>query len=412
MHIDKFAFFRKIGYEPHVGQLRMHRSPARYRLLACGSRWGKSKCASRELMYAMLKPDSRYWALSGTYDLANKVFREVLWTWLHTRPDFIEKYSERDMYIRTVIDSELFGKSADKPEGLLGESLDGAVFDEPPICQERIWQEFLQARLIDRRGWCMFTGTAKGKGWYHLLYQRGKKEDPDFFSTEGPSWENPLVSKQELLQEKAKGYWSDRYWRQEILGEFLDDSGSVFKNIRAHVTGMLHEPKGGEVYSIGADLAKHRDWTVITVMDSTGHVVYWERIDQGTSWPVQKLKIGEISRKFNNATCYVDSSGVGDPIVDDLSAMGVSIMPVPTAQQKVPLIDALTVALENNRITFPELPVLINELETFEHDKTGTGRDTYNAPVGFHDDAVISLALAWRGINNAGGFASAKIFRF
>jgi hypothetical protein len=73
---------------------------------------------------------------------------------------------------------------------------------------------------------------------------------------------------------------------------------------------------------------------------------------------------------------------------------------VPTAQEKTLLIDALTVAMDNGRISYPEIQVLLGELETFEHELTATGRDRYTAPEGFHDDAVISLALAWRGISS------------
>ena len=410
MVLDKQAFFAKIGYSPHPGQFKMHENPARFRTLACGARWGKTTCSARELMFGMLKPDSRFWVVSETYDLANKVFREVLWTWLRVRPDFIEDYSESRMYIRTAIDSELFGKSANHPESLLGESLDGVAIDEPPIMRENIWTEFLMPRLMDRRGWAFFTGTPKGKGWYYHLFKRGLVPgQSDYYSQEGPSWENPIIDRVQLEREKSDGIWTERFWQQEVLGMFLEDSGAVFKNVLRHVAGGLQPPKPGEVYAIGADLAKHMDWTVITVMDKTGHIVDWERLPQGTSWPMQKIRIAEKSAKYNNAIVYIDSSGVGDPIVDDLRMMQVRLQPVPTAQEKTMLIDALVVAMDNDTITFPELPVLINELQIFEHEKTKTGRITYNAPAGFHDDAVISLALVWRGIGGMSSKAPAML---
>jgi len=398
MEFDKLAFFDAIGYQPHPGQMKLHLATARYRILACGSRWGKSTAASREAMAAMMKPDSLGWVVGPTYDLASIVFREIMYGWLKARPDFVEDYSETRGYMRLINGAECYAKSADNPASLLGRGLDWLIPDECALMQERVWQEFLQARLIEKKGWAMFTSTPKGKGWFYQLFLRGKDaEQADYYSQEGATWENPIVDKEALLKNKPN--WTKRYWDQEVLGHFIEESGAVFRNIRGdHLSGDFQEPSKGHSYVAGVDLAKHQDWTVITVLDETGHVVCWERLDQGTGWPTQKMRIASISTKYNGATCYVDSSGVGDPIVDDLGAMGVPVMPVPTAQQKTQLIDALVVAMDNNKITYPEIPVLLNELEIFEHEKTGTGRDKYGAPSGMHDDAVISLALAWRGV--------------
>jgi len=407
MVLDKLAFFKQIGYVPHPGQLLLHQATARHRTLACGSRWGKSICASREAMAAMLKPDSLGWVVGPTYELASIVFNEIVRTWQRTLPGMIEYASESKMKIKLINNAECHGKSADKPEGLLGRGVDWMICDEAAVYRSDIWPQFLQARLIDRKGWALFTSTPKGKGWYYQLYLLGQNKEPEYFSLEGPSWENPIIDKEDLMTKKK--HWTERYWQQEVLGIFLEDTGAVFRNVMRHVAGEFQKAKPGEIYSIGADLAKHQDWTVLTVMDKTGHVVDWERLPQGTSWPMQKIRIAEKSMQYNNAIVYIDSSGIGDPIVDDLRAMRVRLQPVPTAQEKTLLIDALVVAMDNDTITFPELPILISELQIFEHEKTKTGRITYNAPEGFHDDAVISLALAWRGIGGMSSKAPAML---
>ena len=406
---DKLKFFETIGYTPHQGQLKLHTSKARFRILACGARWGKSTAAMYEAMAAMVKPDSMGWVVGCTYDMADIIFGPLIREWLTIRPDFVESYSFSKRYIMLKNGAQAWARSAEKPVSLLGRGLDWEVVDEPGNMKEIVWQEYLQSRLMERKGWAMFTSTPKGKGWYWHLFKKGQKKnesmyDSDYHSQEGPSWQNPIVDKEFVIRSKKN--YTERYWKQEVLGEFLDDSGTVFKHVRRYATGSLAEPIEGMGYSIGVDLGKSQDWTVITVMNPDGCVVYWERIAQGTNWDVQRMRVAEASKKYNNATCYVDSSGLGDPVVDEMMAVGVPVYPVKTAQEKPMLVEALVIAMENGKICYPDLPILINELEIFEHGKTGIAkRDTYNAPEGFHDDAVISLALAWRGHGSVEGWA-------
>ena len=42
VRLNKPALFQQLGYEPHAGQLAVHRSKAKRRVLACGVRWGKT----------------------------------------------------------------------------------------------------------------------------------------------------------------------------------------------------------------------------------------------------------------------------------------------------------------------------------------------------------------------------------
>ena len=52
-------WFKKIGYEPHEGQWKMHNSDAMFRVLAAGTRFGKSLCAAREAEAVLLLPNVR-----------------------------------------------------------------------------------------------------------------------------------------------------------------------------------------------------------------------------------------------------------------------------------------------------------------------------------------------------------------
>src|SRR5262245_49368549 len=80
--LNKLALFRDLGYQPHPGQLEVHRSNAPRRVRCTGVRWGKTLCASMEALGAALEPRERSigWVVAPTYDLSDRVFREVQYT--------------------------------------------------------------------------------------------------------------------------------------------------------------------------------------------------------------------------------------------------------------------------------------------------------------------------------------------
>jgi len=60
---------------------------------------------------------------------------------------------------------------------------------------------------------------------------------------------------------------------------------------------------------------------------------------------------------------------------------------------KPPLIENLSVMIENGEIAYPEIPKLINESKIFGYENKNA-RIAYKAPQGYHDDCVMALALA------------------
>jgi hypothetical protein len=101
-----------------------------------------------------------------------------------------------------------------------------------------------------------------------------------------------------------------------------------------------------------------------------------------------------ISRVIGNTPTYLDSTGVGDPIVEQLQRTHPRVQGFKfTSQSKQQLIEGLVMAVQNNEINFPD-GVISDEMKNFEFEYTRTGVK-YTAPQGLHDDAVCSLALAW-----------------
>jgi hypothetical protein len=404
-HIDRLTLFKDLGYEPHEGQLEIHKSRASRRIVACGVRWGKTRAAAMEGLAAALEPRERSigWVVAPTYDLADRVFREIQVIALEKLRHRViaMKEHERRLILRNMGGgiSEIRGKTADNPVSLLGEGLDWLIVDEAARLRPDIWQSHLTQRLLDKNGWALLISTPKGKGYFHGLYVRGQGHDPHFQSWNWPSWTNPYLDR--TLIEAERKRLPIRVFSQEYGAEFTEGSGAVFRNVRECATGEFSDYRRHDItYYGGVDLAKIEDFTVVTIIDEQGKVVHFDRFHR-VDWNVQVERILAASDRYFGATMMVDSTGYGEPIYEALCGAGCSARAYTLTQKsKNDLINQLAILLERKMLVLPKpeiAPVLIEELEAFEYSVTDQGNVRSSAPSGHHDDCVISLALAaWR----------------
>ena len=396
--INKAEFFKSINYEPHSSQRLVHDSGARFRTVVAGRRFGKSLMASRECMARLITPNTRVWLVAPSYDLCNKIFREIYWTMHKCLPHWIKKSSENEMRIELVNGSMVECKSADNPVSLIGEGLNFLIIDEVARIPESVWNEALRPALTDKQGDVLLISTPQGMNWLHQFFTRGQdKHENDYESWQFPSSANPYLKEEEIAE--AKRTLPELTFRQEFLAEFVSDSGAVFRNVDACIKGELEDYREGTRYVMGVDLGKYQDFTVIIVLkQEEGHlsVVYFDRFNQ-IDWNLQKSRILNVSSNYNKPVVIIDSTGVGDSVFDDLVRMRVNArgFRIKSNEIKRTLIENLIISLENEEISFPPIPELVNELKIFSYEYSEvSGKVHYNAPTGFHDDCVLALSLA------------------
>jgi hypothetical protein len=254
----KKAWFERIGYVPHPQQWGYHNSDARFRVPVCGRRFGKSTMAGRDLEPYLMTPNKRYWIVGPTYDLAEKEFR-VIWD------DMIVKlglgrekrlkrgYNKRsgEMYLEFPWQTRLEVRSADHPEYLVGEALDGAIMSEAAKQKKETWERFIRPSLADKRGWATFPTTPEGFNWLYDLWMLGISGDTNlgvFESFKFPSWANTAVypgGRQDaeiiLLERTTTPEW----FMQEIGADFASFVGKIFPEFdeTVHVRNHQYNPQ-------------------------------------------------------------------------------------------------------------------------------------------------------------------------
>jgi len=307
-----------------------------------------------------------------------------LWKWRQVKKELEFQTAEGKAYIDF--------RSADNPEVAEGHGYDLIFLNESGIIlrNDSLWYNTILPMTIDY-GDCevIIGGTPKGRNLFFKLAKKAQ-EDLNWEYFHFTSYQNPYLDKK-VIDELAENM-PEHVRRQEIFAEFLDGSGTVFRNIRNCIRGTLEEPHPGKSYKGGIDPARLQDYTVITILDNDNHLVAYERFTD-IEWSVTNNRIEKLLKKYN-APAYIDSTGIGDVILDDLQKRGLRVEGYKfTSQSKRVLIDTLILAIEKAEVTFPEIKELIDELELFEYDVTSTNIK-YSAPAGFHDDFVTSLGLA------------------
>lgn len=391
---------------------KIKESNAPYIIFPAGRRFGKTEIAVRiqapKACKIITSEDSPHGWISPVFRQAKigyGKYRRFL-----TQNKIPYKVNKTDLFIDIFGDSnhrvQFF--SADRPELMEGLSLKTCVIEEAGILLKKreVWENTIQPMLIDHNAPTLFIGTPKGKGLYHELYLKGiDAQETDYISLHATSYDNTIENGGYLekdVVDRVVRNLPEKAVQQEIYAEFIDDAGSVFRNVRSCVYGKAIEANRSGIvlakpyssknkYIGGLDIAKVNDWNVLAI-GTQKEVHYIERFNN-LDWHIIKERIAIACKKYK-CKLLMDSTGVGDPIYEDLRRMGVSVEGYKyTSQTKQDLINKLIVAFENKEILIPNWKTMIDELEVFEYDVTSSGNIRMNAPSGYHDDIVNSLAL-------------------
>jgi len=330
------------------------------------------------------KPGANYWWVAPVFGQAEIAFNRLKRV-LGGSSDFRVNLSK--LVIETPVESLIHFKSAENPDTLYGEDVYAAVFDEFTRAKEAAWTA-LRTTLTATKGPCKFIGNPKGrKNWGYLLGQRAKNGEKgyEYHSITAYDAVAEGILDMEEIEQARRDLTADAF-KELYEAQDLDDKTNPFGMdfIKKQVRPMSNQ----NAVVFGVDLAKSHDWTVVTGLDNEGNVCYFDRWQ--SDWGQTKSR---ILRTVGGTPTLVDSTGVGDPIVEDLQRVSGAIEGYHfSSASKQKLMEGLASAIQNAEISVLE-GVMQNELETFEYEYTSRAV-RYTAPAGYHDDCVCSLALA------------------
>ena len=263
-----------IPYKPRALQKILHGQIDKHRfsVIVLHRRAGKTVMAINHMLKAALTNkylNPRY-AFISPYRLQGKA---TAWDYIKQFAGKIPgtKFNESELRCDLANGARITILGAENDQAIRGISLDGCVFDETQSIKPTIFPEVIRPALADRKGWCIFIGTPKGRNNFYQLYQSAIK-NPKWYACTYKASETQILDDEEL--QAAKDVMSKDLYEQEFECSF-----------QAAITGSYYG-------TIIEDLVREKRM-VSNLYDEDIDVETWWDLgmnDQTAIWFVQRYK--------------------------------------------------------------------------------------------------------------------------
>jgi hypothetical protein len=380
--------------------------PHRYSLIEASTKAGKTAGCIAWLVEMALsgQPGQNYWWCAPVSDQARIAFLRMR----RSLPNDVYTVSRTLKTVTLINGAVIWFRSGDKPDSLYGEDVYAAVVDEASRFKEEAYIA-IRTTLTYTKGPIRIIGNVRGrKNWFFKMARRAERAQ--LLDMQGEMGYHKIVAADAVASgvldqaeiDEAREQMPEQWFRELYLAEASDDGGNPFG--MQHIEACIRPEIGfktGVVSSKaprawGWDFAKKRDYFVGIGLDEDGAICRFVRHHH---MPWGEVK-NTVVKEMGNCPGLGDSTGVGDPIVEDIQRMlgqqpggeGSFQGYVFTSASKQRLMEGLAAAIQGRTVWFPD-NVVRQELEQYEFEISRTGV-RYTAPPGYFDDCVCALALA------------------
>lgn len=367
---------------PHKGQQQVLNSEARFKVLCCGRRWGKTLISQIISILAMLKNEHVAY-VCPEFGLAKDFYKEVN---RFLPPYLIETNNKSELYIELKKGGSIKFFSGEALDNFRGRKYHKVIIDEAAHVPnlEDFWDSAIRPTLADYRGEAIFISTPRGKNFFYSLFLKGLNKEGGFESFRFKSSDNPYFPPEEF--EEIQLTVAAAKFREEYLAIPEENSSNPFsqKTITENTIERL-SLKPSIVYAI--DVAKSTDYSVILGLDEDGCLSHFERFQIPWEGTMNRIRLlpAEIPK-------IMDSTGVGDAVfemlydVENLHGFKFTMVTKPQ------IMTLLIKEAEMGKLKWNK--EIAREMEVFEYIITKSGYIRYEAQSGFHDDCICALAIA------------------
>lgn len=378
----------------HEKQQEIKDDPARFKVADCGRRFGKNILEHDLVVDGLIKG----WPVgfgSPSYKNMTEDWRALQ----YLLAPITRRTSEQERRIECVTGGVLELWSLENPGPIRGRKYKRFIVNEAATVPYLVvtWNEIIRATLIDLYGDAFIGGTPKGMNGFYTLYDWGLGNKKDWKSWKYSSYANPHIDPAEL--DAMRETLTEEQFQQEIMAEFIQSAGAVFRNLTAALTApatMPEEHKGHTIVG-GIDWAQSNDFTALSLgCVDCQREVFLDRFNQ-IEYEFQAGRVEAVTHQWQVKRWRVERNSIGGPMFEALIRRGVPAVPFETTLvSKRPLIEGLALALEKLDVLLLTDEAGRAELQAYESKETAAGNRTYSAPDGMHDDTVIARALMWQ----------------
>jgi len=227
-------------------------------------------------------------------------------------------------------------------------------------------------------------------------------------------------ARQKFLQEQQKQIPQEEYQR-EYLATLPDETNQLIPTKHIHNciqdyplltdTDLQDPTKHHHADYAGYDPGgKHNPAAFITLLQTSNKTAKLTYIRETQNEPYNTFTafIKHAHQKLQLHTIAVDATGLGKPIVEDLTNLGLPIQPITINEKtRLNLFRWLTVCFQQQHITIPDHQKLLLQLKSLKihytkktNGKTIQTKQKITHPTNTHDDIAFALALALYAMRN------------
>lgn len=326
----------------HEKQRTIVQSNARFRVIRAGRRSGKSSVSLEIMIFkAVSGKDRNIFYVCPT----QKQARSIIWEALKNRLGKIGEANESRLEMRIPTTeggfSTIFIAGWENRENFRGMKAHHITFDELDTMRDFFigWQEIFRPALIDTAGTADFIGTPKKENpnLRRLEKEFGDRGE-DFACFHFTTGDNPHIPKSEI--DKAKEELDATTYKQEIMAEYIEDSGALFKYsalVDMFTNTISKKPEKYQIIDVADDGS---DKTTFGIWDDLElyKIEKFERMN--TENIVDHIRENNAEHKIPMSQNAVDAIGVGAGVASNSKLDGIvgyksSYAPIKTDQNPV-----------------------------------------------------------------------------
>lgn len=356
------------------------------------------------LKTALEKNGSKSFMLSTTIEQARKVFNELKEVAMKT--PLYKKHNDVQMTLRFKNGSEVFFKSAEQRDGLRGYTCTGILcIDEAAYIQDDIFYKCLAWCNVSQAPIVIVSTPAFKTGFFYQYYMLGYESNTKVISYNWSEFDTSALLPPETL-EMYRRQLPMAQFKTEFLGEFLDNEGGVFGSFDDVLS---------ETFAPGLNLYMGIDWATGTNNDETAIALFNSEREMVALFhfndkdETQTIAyIVDLIKRFKPLKVQVETNSIGQVFYGLLDKrikaekLPVMVLKFNTSNEsKERLVNNMQVAIQNHSVSILKDSWLMLQLTMYQMKLSPTGKKTYNAASGYHDDCIIAMLLAFDCISKA-----------
>lgn len=389
--IVKFDSSKRLKQKQH----EIFHDKSRFKVAACGRRFGKSYLATYIILTKALQKQGNYFFVAPTFQQA----RQILWDIIKdkTRGKLSKSINESRLEIELINGSKISLKGADRADTMRGVSLSGCVLDEFATVRDSamVWQEVLRPALSDQKGWCLFISSPKGRDYFYDLYNSAKTLD-GWKSWQFTTLDGGYVDDEEI--QFAMRDLDDRSFRQEYLASFESYDGLVVPSFDRELNGSNETIKDDDTLIIGIDFNVTKMPCSINVL--RGRQIHCLDFLYGSFNTDELMQTIEAKYPKHKKLFHTDASGIANKssaggktdisIIESYGYRVYNLSRNPNIIDRVNAFNSLIKSADGTRKWFvsPNIKKVVETLEKHYFDDNGLPNKKHE----YHDDVFDAIS--------------------